>query len=106
MGVFSAHVPHDLDAKTVELSAQRMVQGRWRFIQVNSNTFLSVLVARMANIWLPPCTSSTTECLQWWAFTPVKRHPLQDYFGPEMGGGGLYLTLYGINKYSAHSCFS
>ena len=28
---------------------------------------------------------STTECLQWWVFTPVKRHPPQD-FGLEMEG--------------------
>ena len=27
-GVFSAHAAHNLDAKTVELSAKRMVQGR------------------------------------------------------------------------------
>ena len=33
-GVFSAHVAHDLDAKTVELSTKRMVQGRWGFILV------------------------------------------------------------------------
>ena len=39
MGVFSARVAHNLDAKTVELSAKRMVQGRWGFIQVNHNTF-------------------------------------------------------------------
>ena len=32
MGVLSAHVGHNLDAKTVELSAKRMVQGRWGFI--------------------------------------------------------------------------
>ena len=41
----------------------------------------------MVNNQLPPCTFSTTECFQWWAFILVKRHPLQD-FGPEMGGGG------------------
>ena len=54
----------------------------------------------MVNNHLPPCTFSPTECLQWWAFTPVKKHPLQD-FGPEMGVGicprvGLYPELYGI----------
>ena len=32
--VFSSHVARDLDAKTVELSAKRIVQGRWGFIQV------------------------------------------------------------------------
>ena len=44
----------------------------------------------MANNQLPSCTSSATECLQWWAFTPVKRHFLQD-FGLEMGSGRLPL---------------
>ena len=53
MGMFSAHVAHDLDAKTVEVSAERLVQGRWRFIQVKQH-FLSVLGARMANNQLPP----------------------------------------------------
>ena len=33
MGVFSAHVPHALVAKAVELSA-KSVQGRWKFTQV------------------------------------------------------------------------
>ena len=31
----------------------------------------------MVNNQLPPCTSGMTECLQWWAFTPLKIHPLQ-----------------------------
>ena len=58
-GVFSAHAAHDFDAKTVELSAKRMVQkGRRRFIQAKKQKhFLSVSVARMANNKLPPCTS-------------------------------------------------
>ena len=34
MGVFSAYVAHYLDVKTVELSTKRIVQGRWRIIQV------------------------------------------------------------------------
>ena len=38
-GVFSGHVAHDLDANTVELSAKRMVQGRWGFIQVKTALF-------------------------------------------------------------------
>ena len=50
----------------------------------------------MADIWLPPCTSSTTKCLQWWACTPVNRHRLQDYFGPEMGGGGGYTSNFTV----------
>ena len=50
--------------QTVELSAKRMMQGRWRFIQVNNNTFLSVLVARMVDNHLAPCTFSTTERIQ------------------------------------------
>ena len=28
-GVFSVHVAHNLDSKTVEQSAQRIVQGSW-----------------------------------------------------------------------------
>ena len=48
---------------------------------------LSGLEARMVNNQLAPRTFSTTECLQWWALTPVV-HPLQD-FGPEIGGGRL-----------------
>ena len=32
--VFSACVAHNLDAKTIEISAKRTVQGRWGFIQV------------------------------------------------------------------------
>ena len=40
----------------------------------------------MANNQLLSGTFGTTECLQWWAFTPVTRHPLQD-FGPKMGEG-------------------
>ena len=40
MRVFSAHVAHDLDAKTFKLS-KKMVQGRRRLIQVNF-PFLSV----------------------------------------------------------------
>ena len=58
--VFSAHAAHDFDAKTVELSAKRMVQkGRRRFIQAKKKHthILSVSVARMANNKLPPCTS-------------------------------------------------
>ena len=39
MGEFSARVAHDLDAKTVELSAKRMVKGRWGVIQVKNDTF-------------------------------------------------------------------
>ena len=55
----------------------------------------------MANNHLPPCTVTTTEWLQWWAFTPVKGHPLQD-FVPEMGVGicprvGLYPKLNGTS---------
>ena len=38
MAVLSAHVALDLDAKTAELYAKRMVQGRWRFILVKRNT--------------------------------------------------------------------
>ena len=82
MGVFSAHVAHDCHAKTVELSAKIIVQRRRRFIQVETTPSM----ARMANNQLPPCTFSTSECLQWWAFTMVNRHPLQD-FGPEKGEG-------------------
>ena len=37
--VFSTHVAHYLDTKTFELSAKRVGQGKWRFIQVNNNTF-------------------------------------------------------------------
>ena len=36
MAVFSAHVAHDLNAKSAELSATRMVQGRWGFILVQT----------------------------------------------------------------------
>ena len=36
MGVFSAHFADDIDAKTAELSAKRMAQGRWRCIQVKN----------------------------------------------------------------------
>ena len=50
MGVVSAHAARNLYAKTVELEAKRTVQGSWRFMQVK------VLVARMANNQLPPCT--------------------------------------------------
>ena len=59
----------------------------------------------MANNQLPPCMFSTTECLQWWAFTRVERHPLQE-FGPEIGGicprVGLYPELYGRREYQQH----
>ena len=40
MGLFSAHVAHDLDAEAI-------VQGRWRFIRVKQH-FPSVLVATIA----------------------------------------------------------
>ena len=95
MGVVSAHATQDLDTKTVDLSAKRRVQGRWRLIH-----FLSVLVAEMANNQLPPCTFSATGVLEAMGVTPVKRHPLQD-FRPEMGVGvcprvGLYLELYDV----------
>ena len=42
----------------------------------------------MAHNQVPPCPIRTTECLQWRAFTPGKRHPLQD-LGPEIGDGRL-----------------
>ena len=36
----SVHMLHtNLNAKTVELSAKRIVQGRWRFIHGKKNTF-------------------------------------------------------------------
>ena len=99
MHMFNAHVAHNLDTKTVKLSATRMGPGRWGFTQVKKQHFLSVSAANMANNQLSPCTFSTTECLQWWAFTPGTRHPSQD-FGPKMGLGvcpkvGLYPGLYG-----------
>ena len=40
-GVFSAPIAHDLDAQAVELSANRIVQGLWRFIQVKKKATLS-----------------------------------------------------------------
>ena len=33
-GVFSARIAHSFDTKTVELSAKRIMQGRWWFIQM------------------------------------------------------------------------
>ena len=42
----------------------------------------------MANNQLPPCSFSTTECLQWWVFAPIRRHTLQG-FESEMGVGCL-----------------
>ena len=36
---------------------------------------LGVLVAKIENSQLPPCTFSMTELLQWWAFTPSKKTP-------------------------------
>ena len=53
--------------------------------------FLNVLVAKMANNQLRPCTFSMAECLQGWAFTPVTRHPLQD-LGPTYRGGPIPRT--------------
>ena len=53
--------------------------------------FLNVLVAKMANNQLPPCTFSMVECLQGWAFTPVTRHPLQD-LDPTCWGGPIPRT--------------
>ena len=55
----------------------------------------------MVNNQLPPFTFSTTECLQRWAFNPLKRHPMQD-FGLEMVVGvcpkvGLSLEHYNIH---------
>ena len=44
--VFSARAAHNLDFKTVELSAKRMAQGRWGFIQVKKEPSLSVSVAK------------------------------------------------------------
>ena len=32
--VFSARIAHNFDTKTVELSAKRIMQGRWWFIQM------------------------------------------------------------------------
>ena len=32
--VFNAHIAHDLDPKTVELSAKRVMKGRLGFVQV------------------------------------------------------------------------
>ena len=96
MEVFSAPVAHDLDTKAVELSAKRMMQGRCGF---------SVLAVSMTN---SACTFSTTECLQWWVFTPVTRHPCRTS-DPKWGGDyprvGLYPELYGIihwNLYVNH----
>ena len=63
---------------------------------------IGIMVTKMMNNQVPPCPFSKMECLQWWAFTPVKRHPLHN-FGPEIGVGvcprvGLYPALYGICK--------
>ena len=68
---------------------------------------LTVLAAILANNQLPLCTFSITEGLTWWAFTPVKMHPLQDYgLKVGLGGGGgagvcpgvsLYLKLNGVH---------
>ena len=92
-GVFSANVAHKTispktGARQVDVCPSKKTH----------TDFPSVSVARMANNHLPSCTFSQTECLQWWAFTPVKWHPLQDV-GPEMGVGacprvGLYTELY------------
>ena len=84
MWVVSAHIVQNLDAETVELAANKMVQVCKGFTQ---KEILRVLVA---NNQLPSCTFSTTECLQWWAFkytlVHAHKHPLQDV-GPEMGVG-------------------
>ena len=61
-----------------------------------------VLAAKMVNNQLPPCTFSTTE-FQRSAFTPVKRHPLQE-FEPKLGWAfapgcqGLYPELHGTSS--------
>ena len=57
-GVFSAHAAHDLDTKTVELYAKRIMQGGWGLVQVKKLYLLSVLAAKMANNQLLPFTFS------------------------------------------------
>ena len=53
----------------------------------------------MANNQVPPCPFSTIECLQWWAFTPVKES-LCRTLDPKWRGclpqGGPIPKLYGI----------
>ena len=46
-----------------------------------SKTTLSKCLVAKNGKQLTSYTFSTMECLLWWAFTPVKVHPLQD-FGP------------------------
>ena len=71
---------------------------------------LGVLVARMVTNQLPSCTSNATECLQWCAFNPVKRHLFKALhkFGPKWGRGGivgLYPELYGTRKQTERQPF-
>ena len=73
MELTSTHVAHNSDAKTVELSANWIGQGRWGFIQGKITALSKCLVAKMANNQLPPSSFSKSECLQWWALTSVKK---------------------------------
>ena len=52
----------------------------WGDLPMSKTTLSKCLVAKNGK-QLTSYTFSTMECLLWWAFTPVKVHPLQD-FGP------------------------
>ena len=69
--VFSACIAHNFDTKTVELSAKRIMQGRWWFIQMKI-TLSKYLATKLVSNQVPPCPFSMMECLQWKVFPQYK----------------------------------
>ena len=54
-GMFSARIAHSFDTKTVELSAKRIMQGRWWFIQmkITLSKYFSYQIGEQSGATMP-----------------------------------------------------